>query len=149
MTAIDFEVGQKSVVQIYYADVGNVDSSPNDFRRIAGTGFWMGGRYVMTCAHVVLNILDISEDKDTIGQPVQLLFAQAGQSESVRARVIYCRFNLAVGFEDVAVLRLVDSVDLEHLPIQLSNLFPQMNNPLSMFGYLNGSEEGNTVDAIA
>ena len=34
MTVIDFELGKKAIVQIYYSNNG----------AIAGTGFWLGGR---------------------------------------------------------------------------------------------------------
>lgn len=61
----DFEAAKKAIVQIYY---GQGD-------QIAGTGFWVGGRYVLTCAHVVLAVLKPPTD-EKIGRTVHLVFAQ-------------------------------------------------------------------------
>ncbi|MBT9313685.1 VMAP-C domain-containing protein [Leptothoe kymatousa] len=133
MPAIEFEVGKRAIVQVYR---GNADE-------IAGTGFWIGGRYLMTCAHVV-------GETASLGQQVGVMFDQAGQTECLTAELVYHSFNAAEGYEDIAVLRLSAPIDVNPplVPIQFPSSFQDyLGATVRTFGYLAGNPAGRNLSA--
>ncbi len=150
MTAIEFGDGQKAIVQVY--DEGGC--------AIIGTGFWLGGRYALTCAHVVTDMVRSPDGKaiesssvrlafDKIGKNpfVQLAFDEARQPKLVRAKVIYYHHNPTEGFEDVAVLRLEEAVAFEHVPIRLPASFgKELDFELKAFGLYEWGRSGSDGD---
>jgi hypothetical protein len=139
MAVIDFELGKKAIVQIYYSD--------ND--GIAGTGFWLGGRYLMTCAHVVGKALSFSDYNQAKGQSIRLAFDEAGQAQKLFAEVIFCQYDAREGRQDVAVLRLAKEVSLETVNIRLATRLQQSRGAkVSTYGYVYGNEVGRNITAV-
>lgn len=136
----DFEVAKKAIVQIHY-DQGD---------QIAGTGFWVGGRYVITCAHVVSAVLKSPEcptHEKMLGQMVHLVFAQAGQMQKCSAEVIYCQYEHSEGGKDAAVLRLKEELCFDCHTIRMPTYFlGTYGAEVKAFGYIGGSPGGRNIE---
>lgn len=133
MPTIDFEVGKRAIVQVYRGDTDE----------IAGTGLWIGGRYLMTCAHVV-------GETASLGQQVDVMFDQAGQTERLTSELVYHDFNRAEGHEDVAVLRLPAPININPplVPIQFPSSFQDLRGAtVRTFGHLAGNPAGRNISA--
>ncbi|NEP63834.1 MAG: trypsin-like peptidase domain-containing protein, partial [Symploca sp. SIO2G7] len=133
MPAIEFEVGKRAIVQVYRRNTNE----------ISGTGFWIGDRYLITCAHVV-------GETASLGQQVDVAFDQAGQTERLTAELVYHAFNTAEGYEDVAILRLQTPIDISPplVPIQLPSSFQDyLGATVRTFGYLAGNPAGRNISA--
>ena len=139
MTAIDFELGKKALVQVFY--------SRNE--GIAGTGFWVGGCYLMTCAHVVGKALGLSDYRQAKGESIRVAFDEAGAEQKLLAEVIDCQYDAREGRQDVAVLRLTEEVPVETANIQLVPRMQQsMGGKMSTYGYVYGNQVGRNITAI-
>jgi hypothetical protein len=139
MALIDFEAGKQAIVQIYYSESD----------AIAGTGFWLGGRYLMTCAHVVGMALRLTRYGDAMGQTVRLVFFEAGQTQALCAEVMYCKYEDLEGGADVAVLRLAASACVESCPIRLATCFQRpIGAEIRTYGYLQGNRGGRNIEAV-
>ncbi|MFG6101662.1 trypsin-like peptidase domain-containing protein [Leptothoe sp. EHU-05/26/07-4] len=133
MPAIEFEVGKRSIVQVYRGDTDE----------IAGTGFWIGGRYLITCAHVV-------GETAPLGQQVDVMFDQAGQTERLTSELVYHDFRASEGYEDIAVLRLQAPIETDPplVPIQMPSSFQDLSGAtVRTFGHLAGNPAGRNIAA--
>ncbi|MGB3298679.1 MAG: trypsin-like peptidase domain-containing protein [Phormidesmis sp.] len=138
---IDFEVAKRAIVQIYPAQADN----------IVGTGFWVGGRYLMTCAHVVAAALGIparQRHEDVKEFPVRLAFAEANQKRKRVAEIIYYQYQEEEGGKDAAVLKLSEDIDFECEPIYISTgLLKTSGARVVSFGYIDANSGGRNIDA--
>lgn len=141
MAVIDFEVAKRAIVQIYPAQADN----------IVGTGFWVGGRYLMTCAHVVAAALRIparQRYEDVKEFPVRLAFAEANQRRKRLAEIIYYNYREEEGGKDAAVLKLLEGIDFECEPIRISTgLLEARGAKVISFGYIDANQGGRNIDA--
>ncbi|MEL7356937.1 MAG: trypsin-like peptidase domain-containing protein [Cyanobacteria bacterium J06560_6] len=139
MTAIDFELGKKAIVQVFYAGSD----------AIAGTGFWVGGRYLMTCAHVVGNALSLRDYSQAKGQSIRVAFDEAGIEQKLSAKVLDCQYDAREGRQDVAVLQLAEEALIETTNIRLASWMQQsMGGKMSVYGYVQGNKVGRNITAI-
>lgn len=140
MLIADFEVAKRAIAQIYYADSDE----------IVGTGFWVGGRYLITCAHVVRAALrpsDCPSYDDIKGHSIRLVFAEAKQVQKLSAEVIYCKYEPRDGGKDAAVLMLEKSLCFDCHPIHMPAYFSGINGvDVKAFGYIDGHPMGLNLE---
>lgn len=127
----DFEAAKQAIVEVY----------PFESDVIAGTGFWLGGRCLMTCAHVVgkalnLKVKDYGNARD---QKIRVCFAKAGHTNLLTVKVLYCKYEETKRGEDVAVLVLENPVCFEGRPIHLAPCFSQVfDSTVRSYAYICG-----------
>ena len=139
MTAFNLDTAPKPIVKIYRADSA----------QIVGTGFWLGGRYLLTCAHVVVKALNISTHTDALNQIIQLVFDGADDAHKLSAKIISCRFTDNEGGQDVAVLQLLAPVELNRFPVQPAINFQGYRDvTVEAYGYVDGNAAGRNITAI-
>src|SRR6266516_827328 len=78
---------------------------------IAGAGFLVGERHILTCAHVIAEALDLADDtKDPPSSTVSLDFPQLALHTLLSARVIFWDPVQEDGQGDIAGLELLDEL---------------------------------------
>ncbi|MEA5464238.1 VMAP-C domain-containing protein [Leptothoe sp. PORK10 BA2] len=138
MTAFNLDTALKPIIKIYRADSA----------QIVGTGFWLGGRYLLTCAHVVVKALNIRDHTESRNQIIQLVFDGADDSQKLSAKVINCQFTDNEGGQDTAVLQLLDPVRLDRLPVQPAINFQGYRDIIvEAYGYADGNAAGRNITA--
>ena len=139
MTPID-ESDKKAIIQIYRS---NSD-------RIVGTGFWLGGCYLITCAHVVTSALAGKSYSDPVGQEVRLMFDEADIPDVFQATVVYWRYHQKTGKDDVAILKLQTQPDLAFQGLWLDISFREYSQAqFSIYGYAGGDSLGRNIYTTA
>ena len=134
---IEFTEGQRAIVQVFHGDSD----------AIAGTGFWVGDRYLITCAHVIEPNPTTSSDA-IVGRQINVAFHQAGHPQKLSASVIDYQYEDREGGQDVAVLQLSQEAGLNIAPLQLaSRMQSDLEATVKTYGYIKGNTVGRTVTA--
>lgn len=131
---------EKAIARIFDAD-----------KNVVGTGFLVAPSYVLTCAHVVLQAIGISEDKfaDYRGQPqeaIALDFHVLATGQKIQSKVVaWLPYSLESG--DVAALHLLTSEPDGAKPIPLDEVLRSEveNDEHSAYGF--GNNVGGRSDA--
>ncbi|NET39821.1 MAG: trypsin-like peptidase domain-containing protein [Cyanothece sp. SIO1E1] len=89
-----FEESKQAIAQIHYADS----------EAIAGTGFLVAKRYVLTCAHVVKSAL--AGEEKPMGRTLCVTFPFSGRGLPYPVEVVFYRFDENTEGADSAVLCL-------------------------------------------
>ncbi|BCK73062.1 hypothetical protein Srufu_070150 [Streptomyces libani subsp. rufus] len=113
---------------------------------VEGAGFLMAPRIVCTCAHVVANALELSEDTDTApAEPVRVEFPllrdEDGAVPAVRARVVSWKPVLEDDSGDVALLRLERLVP-DARPVPLVDGTSVWGHSFRAYGFPDGGDHG-------
>ena len=130
-----FETSKRAIAQIHLATSEN----------IAGTGFLVADRYVLTCAHVVREVLFAPDT--VLGNSLSVTFFNA--SKSLQGKVIFYDFDEFNYGRDAAVLYLEEA--LPQTDAFLPRLCPlrQFGGAvLNVFGYPNNDAAGRNLSAI-
>ncbi|MEO1403964.1 MAG: trypsin-like peptidase domain-containing protein [Cyanobacteria bacterium J06635_1] len=132
---MEFETNNKAIAQIHYAES----------KAIAGTGFRVSGRYVLTCAHVVKSVL--KNDQEPIGDVISVTLPFINDQPQ-EATVVFYQFNESDYGADAAVLRLVAN----GLPvIELASLVPlrqYFESKIRVLGFPGGDRAGGHLTAV-
>ena len=76
---------------------------------VVGAGFLVGGRHILTCAHVVAGALGLADDTPEKPQaPVSLDVPRVALGQLLTAHVVLWRPPLPDGGDDIAGLELLD-----------------------------------------
>jgi vWA-MoxR associated protein C-terminal domain/Trypsin-like peptidase domain/vWA-MoxR associated protein middle region (VMAP-M) 1 len=135
---MEFEDGKKAIARIYSA-AGEV----------AGVGFLVSDRYVLTCAHVVTASVSSPPGSDPIGSPVTLALPFATGDQKYLTQVVFCDLNTAAYGDDFAILRLATVPETVIQSIQLATL-PHANPvELRVFGFPKGDEAGRNLTVVS
>ena len=128
---LSFEAAQRGIVQIRSSD----DSKP------VGTGFFVAGGYILTCAHVVRAVLTNPTEGDELDIRV------FREDSNRRAVVVSVHFEEKKHDADVALLRLIDTPpEVQIAPRQQLSGFDDAIC-LKIFGY--SSADGLVIDVVA
>lgn len=130
---MEFEESKRAIAAIYYKN--NIE--------IAGTGFLIADRYLMTCAHVVAEV--IGPSNNYIGKSIVVRFFN--QSRSYSAKVVDYHYEETKNASDAAILHL-ESVRylFDGLP-PFTPLDQFSGAELKGFGYPENLESGLNLDA--
>ena len=150
---VSFFACQKAIARIYNSD-----------REVKGTGFLISSRYLLTCAHVVINALEIEQAhiSDIPQQELSIDFLSSLEKVSRRGKVIVWQpcptlfdtnLEQATFGEDIALLELneaipssqIETIDLVSLPLEK---FDQEQPKFSTYGFPSGSDNGKKTEGI-
>jgi len=122
-------------------------------RQPIGAGFLVSPHYVLTCAHVVADVLHRPYDDDLLNELVYLDFPFIDHHPWAQAKVV-CWYpvidEVKKGtLEDIAVLALVETTPLpiEAQPIPLMVLDTYFDRAVKLCGFPAGKDTGIYVDA--
>ena len=129
----------------YKTSIARIYTSIDD--RIVGSGFLVSNQYIITCAHVVADALNI--DKTTQDKPLDLVkldfpFPVGQNQKKLKAKVILWQPRSYSGYsygQDIAVLELQKQLPQNYVFFQLS-LIDTKNHPFSVLGFPQGRDEG-------
>ncbi len=110
---------------------------------VAGAGFLVGKRHVLTCAHVVAQALDLP--KNAIDQPsstVSLDFPQLASHTMFTAEVVYWYPEQGDGRGDIAGLKLLDKPPVGAEAIHFAPADQIWGHPYCAFGFPTGQDDG-------
>ena len=130
---MEFEASKRAIAQIHY----------NNSDNIAGTGYLVAERYLLTCAHVVKEALFAPEEAK--GQSLSVTFF--GTTKPQQAEVICYDFDESAYGADAAVLYLSEDSQSEGCPASLSSLRELNDAELRVFGFPNNDKAGRNLIA--
>jgi len=141
---------QKTIARIYKP------AFESDLTSIVGTGFLVSPQYLLTCAHVVFQALDLEDVgfREVPEKEMPVDFPENPQLEQNSAVVEiwqpFGRFfqvgKLPKG-KDIALLRLKNPVPINLLEIiPLASETDLKDHNFSLFGFPDGSDQGQTTD---
>jgi hypothetical protein len=124
-------------------------------RQAVGVGFLVSNQHVLTCAHVVDDVLHRprgAEAPSPKSEPIFLDFPLIECNQPLRARVIQwhpVREEAAFGeLEDIAVLELLDPRPPDAAPIIVVTLESFADRPVALFGFPRHMDAGDRVDGV-
>ncbi len=122
-------------------------------RQPVGAGILVSPHHVLTCAHVIANVLHLPDDNDLLNELVYLDFPFLDHHPWVQAKVV-CWYpvidRVKKGtLQDIAVLALVDTTPLpiEAQPVPLMVLEVYFDRAVKLCGFPAGQDTGIYVDA--
>ena len=127
-----FDDYQCSIARIY-----------NQNNIVIGTGFFIFSKYLLTCAHVVKDALDLEID-DLIKVPLESIKIDLPCSQfnqTLTAKVIFLnpclkeKITDAQRGEDIACLEIESNLSLPINPIKLTTLDDISNHPFKIYGF--------------
>jgi hypothetical protein len=136
---MDFEQSKRAIAQIYYADG----------KAIAGTGFLIADRYVLTCAHVVKAALGDRGSYD--GAELRVTFPNVDGQYTVQpcmGTVVFYALDEADYGADAAVLYLDEAVGAVSGYLALVPLDAYSGTPVQIYGFLRGEPQGLNISAV-
>lgn len=111
--------------------------------KVIGAGFLVEGGHVLTCAHVVRDALALKSEDVAEGKTLKLNFPYLSLKQKLTAEVLL--YRLIRGDEeqneDIAGLRIVESLPKELLPARLLVSY-QLHNPYWVLGFPSGHPKG-------
>lgn len=99
--------------------------------KILGTGFFIADELVVTCSHVILQ-----EDMQNIGTPYPdtVCVRRFGRQEALAAKILQGGWSDCKE-DDLAILKLIESVADKPIPLQLGFSINSQNSVCQSFGY--------------
>src|SRR5947209_12721014 len=111
---------------------------------VAGAGFLVGTRHILTCAHVIADALGLS-DGDALNQPastVSLDFPQIALHTLLTAKVIFWDPVQSDGRGDIAGLELLDEPPVGAEAVQFAPADQVWDHSFRALGFPQGFDEG-------
>ena len=113
---------------------------------VVGTGFFVGNRYILTCAHVVNDALGIADTTDDMPTAtIRLDFPFVAKGEYLTAKVIAWYPVANENISDIAILELLDAI-----PNNCQSILTLKNHKLGhsfqAYGFPNGHDDGLWVE---
>jgi hypothetical protein len=104
---MDFDDGKRAIARIYSV-----------LGEVAGVGFLVADRYVLTCAHVVQACLNPQpgDDVDCTGETITLTLPFATGNQQYQTQVVFYALGTGVANTDVAILYMATDVSIFPLP---------------------------------
>lgn len=134
MVAINYRQAFKAAIARIYHSSG----------AIAGAGFLVADRYLLTCAHVVTTALGVPTE--TVEPPttsLELDFPLIAPGRKVKAKVVFWQAvdSVEIG-EDIAGLELEEAPPEDSQPVRLIADEELWNHPFQIFGFPSKRDEG-------
>jgi hypothetical protein len=112
-------------------------------RTVVGAGFLVDEQHIFTCAHVVMQALDISEEVFDIPQAkIWLDFPLVAPKKLLKAKVIYWQPAFEDESGDIAVLQLLQEAPEGTEAICFAEAEDCWNHPFRAFGFPMGQDDG-------
>lgn len=110
---------------------------------VVGAGFWVEGGYLLTCAHVIRDALALKPGESVLGRTVKINFPYASLRQKLTAEVLLYRYDKDEDTpdEDIAGLRVLESLPAEVCPAKVVNSYP-FRNPYEVLGFPKGHTTG-------
>jgi formylglycine-generating enzyme required for sulfatase activity/S1-C subfamily serine protease len=126
-------VFKASIVRIYHAN-----------EEVAGAGFLVSSEYVLTCAHVIAAVLNMSEDTLEIPQKdIYFDFPLIASGEKLKAQVDFWKpVSQIEALEDIAALKVESQLPSEAKPVSLKNADNFWKHEFRLFGFPRGRKDG-------
>lgn len=134
LVPMEFEASKRAIAKIHY-------KNNND---IAGTGFLIAERYLLTCAHVVKEALFARENIE--GSFLDVTFFDTIQPK--QAEVIFYDLDELNYGRDTALLYLPEASQLVVSPLSVCTLQKVDGTTLKIFGYPGNDAAGRNLTAI-
>ncbi|WP_293083783.1 trypsin-like peptidase domain-containing protein [Moorena sp. SIO3H5] len=129
----DFKAFKASIARIYHGD-GSV----------IGSGFLVSGEYVLTCAHVITETLNLPENtKEMPSSWIDLDFPLIDPGNKLQAQVSFWRpVSSTELVEDIAGLKLNSKLPNTTQPVRLVEAEDLWEHPIRVFGFPKGHNDG-------
>ncbi|QYO62202.1 trypsin-like peptidase domain-containing protein [Leptolyngbya sp. 7M] len=138
-----FTENQESV---YKAGLVRFHPSHQESHKVIGAGFYVGTGYVLTCAHVVTQSLNLGKEPAGIpadavaGKPIQLDFPFVAKEQFQDAKVLPDLWQLHG--QDLAVLKVVEAIPNGVNPLSLPESSSYRDNRYHVYGFPKGHPDG-------
>ncbi|MDJ0676637.1 MAG: serine protease [Calothrix sp. MO_167.B42] len=128
-----YKVFKASIVRIYtsYSDV-------------VGAGFMVSNQYLITCAHVIIEALNLPPDtSEAPKDSITLDFPLIENSEKITANVVFWKpIDSTAKIEDIAVLQINGGLPNTTQFVPLVTATNLQNHPIEIFGFPQGHNDG-------
>jgi Trypsin-like peptidase domain/AAA ATPase domain len=110
---------------------------------VAGAGFLVGERHMLTCAHVIAQALGLADDApDPLSSTVSLDFPQLASHTLLTAEVVFYLPVQADGRGDIASLKLLDEPPIRAEAVHFATAEQVWEHPYRAFGFPAGQDDG-------
>ncbi len=110
---------------------------------VAGAGFLVGTRHILTCAHVIAKALGLADDApDPPSSTVSLDFPQLASHTLITAKVVFYLSVQGDGRGDIAGLELLDEPPVHAEAVQFAPADQVWDHPFRALGFPQGYDEG-------
>lgn len=110
---------------------------------VVGSGFLVGERQVLTCAHVIAQALGFADDTgDPLSSQVHLDFPQLASHTLLLARVVFWLPVQSDSQGDIAGLELLDEPPAGAKPVHLAPADQVWGHPFRALGFPHGYDDG-------
>jgi hypothetical protein len=110
---------------------------------VAGAGFLVGERHILTCAHVIAQALGLADDApDQPSSTISLDFPQLASHTRLTAEVVFWYPVQADGRGDIAGLKLLDEPPAGAAAVPFAPVDQVWDHPYRAFGFPAGQDDG-------
>ncbi len=119
----------------------------NDYNQVVGAGFLVSDRYIITCAHVISESLNLPEDSQEIPKKsLTLDFPFIDNDEKLTAQVVFWKpVSFTEKIEDIAGLQLNNNLPNMPQPVRLVTPEDVWEHSFRIFGFPKGHSHGIPV----
>lgn len=135
---MEFEAGKQAIARIY--------STADE---VAGVGFLVAERYLLTCAHVVQASVGDFTSSGMMGATVPIALPFVTADQRYQTQVVFYDLDATAYGNDIAILRLESAPQLPIQPIQLDPPTYTDAVELQVFGFPKGDELGRNLTAVS
>lgn len=137
--SIPYERARTAIVR-FKGDVEYLQGVEN---QVIGAGLLVRGGYLLTCAHVVRDVLGLQKEECPIDREVTFDFIYPQKKLSLRAKVLLFQYkkNDDDPYEDIAGLRILDAIPEDVQPVSFLADY-QSSDPYKVEGFPSGHPHG-------